>query len=828
MKKIKLIVCSIVTSLLLETTSGATVVKALNQQVERNGGRTRYETACNLAISNWKQSNNVVLVSGEGYADALSASVLAKKLDAPIILTTSKELNSDARQAIEKLKAKNIYIIGGEGVISSKIRNDLKRKYSLVELKGKDRYKTNINVAEKLMELGVNPSEVIVANGAEGFADSLSVAPIAASNEKILLLVSRDNGDAAESFIKKHNSRSKVIGTTGVVSNNVFRKLKPIERINGGANRFETNLNILKAFNVKESKYICIANSQGKGYADALIASALAAKHDAPLVLLGSENSKETKSALDYIKSILTDNTLIKAIGGKGVLPDSIIKVINNSKGKPEEKPTSTSKDTSKVKPSVTSKDKPEVTGEDKPEVKPTEKPVSTSKEKAGTSVQPKITDEDIVNKAKASLNLNNGVLNNIVSDLKLPKVANNGATITWKSSNPYVIDNNGKVTRPAFKSPDAVVNLTATITKGEKSVNKDFRLIVKAKTDNTVNSQEEFYSAVKEALENFETNVTIKVKNYNNRDYNLKIFNKVVSEHPEIDYGYESVSCRISGYRGSNEKTLNLNIKYRLSKEVMIQEKSAVQAKVKEILGKIIKPGMTSVQKELAIHDYLVENGEYNNSSIENNIVLAEDHNAYGILVKGIGVCESYAKAMHQLCKAAGVECIYVTGMGGNGPHAWNMVRLDDGKWYNVDVTWDDPTYANKNQQIVKVQHKYFNVPDRIMNLDHSRDTDKNYPIADGETYMFDNLNLPEQDMEGNSIWTVRNKEQLDEKIRQAIENKSSKLTVKTLDMNMNSNQLLQEVRTVLRERNINTNGLYTYGITFGGKYVQYNFKYR
>lgn len=53
-----------------------------------------------VATKNWTTSKNVILVPGEGYADAVSASTLAKKLDAPILLTTAEALNQNTSAAL--------------------------------------------------------------------------------------------------------------------------------------------------------------------------------------------------------------------------------------------------------------------------------------------------------------------------------------------------------------------------------------------------------------------------------------------------------------------------------------------------------------------------------------------------------------------------------------------------------------------------------------------------------------------------------------------------------------------------------------------------------
>lgn len=67
--------------------------------------------------------------------------------------------------------------------------------------------------------------------------------------------------------------------------------------------------------------------------------------------------------------------------------------------------------------------------------------------------------------------------------------------------------------------------------------------------------------------------------------------------------------------------------------------------------------------------------------------------HSAYGILLNGYGVCESYAKAMSRLLDAVGIPNMYVVGDTSAGFHAWNYVQMPDGNWYLTDSTWNDST---------------------------------------------------------------------------------------------------------------------------------------
>ncbi|WP_225893149.1 cell wall-binding repeat-containing protein [Clostridium botulinum] len=309
-------------------------VKAAPGDVNKVQGNDRYETAANVAKANWKDgAKDVIIASGEGYADSLSASVLAKKLNAPIILTTAGELNSNAKSALQTLKPENVYVIGGNASVSEAVRSGLKKDYKVTELGGKTRFETNLAVANHLVDkLGVKADNVMVVNGQDGFSDALSAAPVAAAKEQVLLIVGRDasTADAAANFVKKHNSKVTVIGTEGVVPAAVYNKLGASERVNGGADRFETNLNIMKHFKLNADT-MYVANATGQGYADALVASALAGKSGAPLVLVDTKDSESTKNAIKYIADNKTDKTEVSTVGGSGVMPDEIVNEIETA-----------------------------------------------------------------------------------------------------------------------------------------------------------------------------------------------------------------------------------------------------------------------------------------------------------------------------------------------------------------------------------------------------------------------------------------------------------------------------------------------------------------
>lgn len=144
---------------------------------------------------------------------------------------------------------------------------------------------------------------------------------------------------------------------------------------------------------------------------------------------------------------------------------------------------------------------------------------------------------------------------------------------------------------------------------------------------------------------------------------------------------------------------TLTLNVKYCYDKDEISQRQQEIFLKSKEIVEECVDAGMNDEEKCRALYDYLNDNTVYDQAAVEearkNNFKKndgwkeAEDaFNAYGIIVKETGVCQSYALSYKLLCSLCDVENKVITGyLNGNLPHAWSSVKLD-GDWYQIDCT--------------------------------------------------------------------------------------------------------------------------------------------
>lgn len=241
------------------------------------------------------------------------------------------------------------------------------------------------------------------------------------------------------------------------------------------------------------------------------------------------------------------------------------------------------------------------------------------------------------------------------------------------------------------------------------------------------INNYDEYYKAIYTSLKNFESDVYIKINNYSDKVYNLNVIDSLMIDNYDVDYGLSYVKARIFTIGSTN--ILNIQFQYKFSKDKLFQMRDASQNKASQIIASIIKPGMTDLQKEKAIHDYIVTHTAYDYDNYLKGSLPGEVFNDYGVLINGKAVCEGYSKAMLKLMRMAGLEAKAVVGYGLDGsnkiPHAWNMVKIN-GAYTLVDATWDDPVPDEKN----KVYYNYFNISDGDMAKDHQWDIDK-YPKA-------------------------------------------------------------------------------------------------
>lgn len=293
----------------------------------RLSGATRYETSIAVSKKGWTTSDVVIIASGENYADALVAEPLAKKYDAPLLLTTSTAINSNTLSELKRLKAKKVIISGGNGAVSSNIETELKASgYEIQRIGGKDRYETSVLIAKEIS----NSSSAIIASG-ENFPDALSISSIAGKLKMPILLSSKDGiSDSVKKYISENKiSKVYIVGGEGAISKKVEEQLPNAQRI-AGSDRYETNLAIIKEFS-NQLDFTDVYMATGEDFADALSGGALANKTDSPILLTNNSIKDDVKN---YLKFSLKLNSKAIAFGGSSVISDASVKSVMDTKAK--------------------------------------------------------------------------------------------------------------------------------------------------------------------------------------------------------------------------------------------------------------------------------------------------------------------------------------------------------------------------------------------------------------------------------------------------------------------------------------------------------------
>ena len=278
-------------------------------------GSNRHSTAVQVSQKGWSSAENVVLVNDSAIADALAATPLAEELNAPILLTGKNKLNSTTKSEIERLGAQNIYLIGGESVLSDNLSAEISgRTY---RISGSSREKTALAIAKKINEL--NPVKTIaVVNGTTGLADAVSIASVAAEKNMAIILSNPKSGiSASKDFINSIGvEKSYVIGGDKAVSDYVMSSLPGAERVSG-SNRNDTNANVIEKFYTSSSLNNIYVAKNGSGNTgqliDALAVGVLAAKNSSPVLIVSNSLSASQRNVVRS-KEI----GIVTRVGGNG------------------------------------------------------------------------------------------------------------------------------------------------------------------------------------------------------------------------------------------------------------------------------------------------------------------------------------------------------------------------------------------------------------------------------------------------------------------------------------------------------------------------------
>ena len=186
--------------------------------VKRIEGADRFLT--NLAVLKEANVNNeeIMVCSGLGYADALSAAATGR----PVLLVDDA-LTAEQKAFLGGINPAKFYIVGGKKAVNDNVQASLSAMKNTERIAGADRFDTAVQVAKKFFDM--KSSTVVIANG-NGFADGIVAGVTAMANKAPLLLVDSDNLKGVADFVKEAGAkRSIVMGGARSVSDQAVKVL---------------------------------------------------------------------------------------------------------------------------------------------------------------------------------------------------------------------------------------------------------------------------------------------------------------------------------------------------------------------------------------------------------------------------------------------------------------------------------------------------------------------------------------------------------------------------------------------------------------------------
>lgn len=189
-----------------------------------------------------------------------------------------------------------------------------------------------------------------------------------------------------------------------------------------------------------------------------------------------------------------------------------------------------------------------------------------------------------------------------------------------------------------------------------------------------TVADGEAAQQAVTQALEEYATELVLRIQHYEEADY-AQLVRSYAEEHPDLVMETPQVTTVV--YGKGQEKVVELTFGYQNSPEDLRKMRSQVEP-VFNAAALYVSGDGKDRQKLSQLYAFLMERFPY---QMETSITPA-----YSLLRHGVGDSRAFALVYAAMCREAGLTCLTVTGTCAGEPRTWNIV-LDDGRYYHLDL---------------------------------------------------------------------------------------------------------------------------------------------
>ncbi len=206
----------------------------------------------------------------------------------------------------------------------------------------------------------------------------------------------------------------------------------------------------------------------------------------------------------------------------------------------------------------------------------------------------------------------------------------------------------------------------------------------------------------------------------------------------------------------------------------------------IDHIIWEVTKSSMSNLEKARAVHDWLVKNIKYDTSY--------KSYHIDTLLSTRSAVCQGYAEFYYVALSEMNIQAKIIGGTARNSSssdpvgHAWNAVKMDDGKWYYVDVTWDDPLLDGHSDYPdgSNMSMNYFMITEELISVNHFPDETVPSPAGTSLTYHDQAAEMRYADLKAGLVKKIA-----DERLRFAYIISSEE------DIQLVRNAMLNDIRT-------------------------------
>jgi SpoIID/LytB domain protein len=247
--------------------------------VTRVAGPDRFSTAASVSAASFPgTANDVLVVTGADWPDALAAGAAAARVSAPVLPVQAGAVPAPIADELTRLKPRRAWVVGGTAAVGDAVLAQLRaRGITVQRISGADRYATAAAVQRQFFP---SPAGAYYASGAT-YADALAGGAAAAHRGWPLLLTAPSSVPAATPVV---GAERIVLGGAVAISEQVRSQLQA--RRVAGANRYDTATAIAKdAFTRADVIYL----ATGLNFPDALAGASAGFRDGAPLLLAATD-----------------------------------------------------------------------------------------------------------------------------------------------------------------------------------------------------------------------------------------------------------------------------------------------------------------------------------------------------------------------------------------------------------------------------------------------------------------------------------------------------------------------------------------------------------